>query len=254
MEKIHPPKKPQPNLIFGRHPVVDALQSGTPMDKLLLQQGTRGEFEKEIRHLARQFNVPLQVIPKERMNKWTRKNHQGIIGLLSLLTYYRIEDVLPTIYEQSKTPLLVIMDGVTDVRNFGAIARSAEVSGAQAIIIPKKGSAQINADAIKTSAGALTKIAVCREHSLIRTIEFLQMSGIQVLASDLKGSKKVFDLDLSLPTALVVGAEGDGVSKAVLQQVDERFIIPQPGTTDSLNVSVATGIMLYEAVRQRYAT
>jgi len=250
MEKSRKPN-PKPNLIFGRHPVVDALKSGTSIDKLLLQQGSRGEFEKEIRHLSRQFNIPLQVIPKERMNKWTRKNHQGIIGLLSLLTYYKIEDVLPTVYEQSKTPLFVILDGVTDVRNFGAIARSAEVCGAQALIIPKKGSAQINADAIKTSAGALTKIAVCRENSLITTIEFLQMSGIQVLASDLQGTKKVQEIDFTLPTALVVGSEGEGVSKAVLQKVDERFIIPQVGTTDSLNVSVAAGIMLYEAVRQR---
>lgn len=243
--------KHQPNIIFGRHPVVEALKSGTPVDKLFLQQGTRGEFEKEIRYLSRYFNVPLQVIPKERMAKWTRKNHQGIIGLLSLLPYYQIEDVLPMIYEQSKTPLLLILDGVTDVRNFGAIARTAEVCGAQALIIPKKGSAQINADAIKTSAGALTKISVCRENSLIKTIEFLQLSGIQVIASDLKGDAAIYDLDFTMPTAIVIGAEGEGVSRAVLEKVDQRFIIPQVGTTDSLNVSVATGMMLYEAMRQR---
>lgn len=239
------------SIIFGRHPVMDALKTGTPFDKLLLQQGIRGEFEKEIRYLSRRFNTPLQVIPKERMSKFTRGNHQGVIGILSLVTYYKIEDVLPLIYEKSETPLLVILDGVTDVRNFGAIARSAEVCGAHALIISKKGNAPITADSLKTSAGALTKIPVCRETSLKAVIEYLQMSGIQVLASDLKGEKYVDQVDLTMPTALVIGSEGSGVSRNILQQVDERFIIPQVGTTDSLNVSVAAGIMFYETMRQR---
>lgn len=239
------------SLIFGRHPVIDAIQSGTPFDKLVLQKGTRGELEKEIRHLSKKFNIPLQYVPKERMAGMTSGNHQGILGFLSLITYYKIEDVLPMIYEKSETPLLLLLDGVTDVRNFGAIARSAEVCGAHAIIIPQKGAAQINADAIKTSAGALTKIPVCRESSLINTIEYLQMSGIHVVASDLKGEKLLPKMDFTQPLAIVMGSEWDGVSKAVLDKVNERFIIPQVGTTDSLNVSVATGIILYESVRQR---
>ena len=239
------------NIIYGRHPVLDAVKNGTPFDKILLQQGTRGEFEKEVRFLSRKHQIPLQVIPKERMAKFTRGNHQGIIGLLSLITYQRLENILPMIYEQSQTPLILLLDGVTDVRNFGAIARSAEICGVHALVIPQKKSAQINSEALKTSAGALTKIPVCREGSLINTIEYLQQSGIPVLASSLRATKKLYDLDLSGPVALVVGSEGEGISKAVAQKVDQPFIIPQVGTTDSFNVSVATGIMLYEVMRQR---
>jgi len=239
-------------LIYGRHPVVDAIKTGTTMDKVLLQQGTRGEFEKEIRHLCKQFNVPLKVVPKERLSKFTRGNHQGIIGVISLVTYYRLEDVLPMIYEKSETPLIVLLDGVTDVRNFGAIARSAECCGAHALVIPKKGAAQINGEALKTSAGALTNIPICRETSLIAAIEYLKLSGIKVLASDLKASKNIFELELSEPVALVIGSEGEGVSSSVLRAVDQNFIIPQKGMTDSFNVSVASGIMLYEVLRQRH--
>lgn len=242
----------QKNIIFGRHPVVDAIRSGTPIDKLILQQGTRGEFEKEIRQLSRKFNIPLQVVPKERMGKFTRSNHQGIIGLLSAITYYKLEDVLPMIYEKSETPLILILDGVTDVRNFGAIARTAECSGVHAIVIPQKGSAQINADAIKTSAGALTKIPVCRERNIKGVIEFLQLSGIQVLASDLQAKKVIYELDMTLPTALIIGSEHKGIHPTTRDKADETFIIPQKGTTDSFNVSVAAGMMLYEVLRQRF--
>lgn len=241
----------QKNTIYGRHPVVDAIKSGSTFDKLILQQGIRGEFEKEIRWLSRQHRIPLQVVPKERMGKFTKGNHQGIIGLLSLIAYQRLENILPLIYEQSEVPLILLLDGVTDVRNFGAIARSAEICGVHALVIPQKKSAQINAEALKTSAGALTRISVCREGSLIKAIEYLQQSGIPVLASDLQASQKIFELDLTAPVALVVGSEGEGISKAVAKQVDQRFIIPQIGATDSFNVSVATGIMLYEVMRQR---
>ncbi len=238
-------------LIFGRHPIVDAIESGKAIDKLFLQQGIRGEFEKKIRKLSKQFNIPLQVVPKERLARFTRGNHQGIVGYLALVDYYKVEDVLPMIYERGETPLFLILDGVTDVRNFGAIARSAVCCGVHAIIIPSKGVAQINADAIKASAGTLPKIAICRVHSLIRAIQELQLSGVQVLASDLKATEQLAAMDFGLPTAIVLGAEGEGVSKAVLGVVDKNFIIPQQSTTDSFNVSVATGIMLYEATRQR---
>ncbi len=238
-------------IIYGRHPVVDTIRSGKPVDKLLLQQGIRGDFEKEIRHLCRDFDIPFKVVPKDRLNKFSNGNHQGVIALLSPIQYFKIEDVLPMVYEQSKTPLFLLLDEVTDVRNFGSIARSAEVCGADAIIIPSKGAARINADALKTSAGALTKIPVCRSSSLMNAIEYLQLSGIQILASSLKGEKKLYDLDLQVPTAFIIGSEGEGVSSALLRKADEQFIIPQLGETDSLNVSVATGIMLYEVMRQR---
>lgn len=238
-------------IIYGRHPVLEAMHAGKPIHKVLFQEGIRGEFEKEVRHTCKQYDVPMQVVPKERLNKFVRGNHQGIIGFISLAEFVDIENLLPTIFEQDKTPLLLLLDGITDVRNFGAIARSAEVCGAQAIIQPAKNAAHINEDALKTSAGALTRIPVCRVSSLITTIEFLQNSGVQVVASDLTGRKKIMEIDFTLPTAIVLGSEGEGVSHAVLRKVNERFIIPQVGQTDSFNVSVAAGIMLYETVRQR---
>lgn len=244
--------KHKPDLIYGRHPVVDAIQAGTSIDKLVLQQGTRGDFEKEIRQLARTFDIPLQYVPKERMNKMTKGNHQGIIGFLSLITYYKIEDVMPLIFERGEIPLLLILDGITDVRNLGAIARSAEAFGAHALIIPQKGSAQINAEAMKTSSGALAKIPVCRVNSLVNTTQFLKDYGIQIVASDLQGDTSLASLTLSDGVAFVLGAEGDGISKSMLECADIRFSIPQRGTTDSLNVSVAAGVMLYEVVRQRH--
>jgi len=238
-------------LIYGRHPVMDAIEAGTPFDKIILQNGIQRDFEISIKQLSKQHNIPLQIVPKDRLNKIAGGNHQGIVGFLSLVTYYKLEDVLPTVYEKSEVPLFLLLDGVTDVRNFGAIARSAEICGVQAMVVPKKGSAQINSDSLKTSAGALSKLMVCKENSLAGAIEFLQMSGVQVIASDLQANDFVYDLDLTVPLAIIIGSEGKGVSAAVLEKVDQRFIIPQKGTTDSFNVSVATGIILYEVMRQR---
>ncbi|MFK8100968.1 MAG: 23S rRNA (guanosine(2251)-2'-O)-methyltransferase RlmB [Saprospiraceae bacterium] len=243
-------KKKTP-LLFGKHPVIDAIKAGKDIDKLLLERGTGGDFEKEIRRLSKAHNIPLQVVPRERMDRWTRSNHQGIIGLLSLVKYYHIEAILPQLFEKSEVPLLLVLDGVTDVRNFGAIARSAELCGVHAIIIPESGAAQINGDAIKTSAGALNDILICRERSLMKSIEYLQLSGVQVMASNLGAQTNLHELDLTQATALVIGSEGKGISKPVLKIVDQDFMIPQQGKTDSFNVSVATGIMLYETMRQR---
>ncbi len=237
--------------IYGRHPVTEAIRSGQTIDKVLLQQGTRGEFEKEIRHLCKAAGIPMQVVPREKLSQIVSGNHQGVIALVSLGTYYALEDLLPNIFERSQTPLLLLLDGVTDVRNFGAIARTAECMGAQALVVPQKGSALINADAMKASAGALSKIPVCRERSLSKAVELLQQSGVRVYASDLQAEQCVFELDFRHPTAFLLGSEGAGVSPALLRQADARFIIPQSGETDSLNVSVAAGMMLYEATRQR---
>ena len=239
------------NQVFGRHPVIEAINSGKTIDKVLLQQDAAGEMAREIRKLCKEKFIPLQMVPKERLNRFVRGNHQGVMCWLSLIEYQKLEDVLPAIYERSETPLILLLDGVTDVRNFGAIARSAEVLGAHAIVIPRKKSAQITPDAIKTSAGALFEIPVCREPSIIASIGFLQQSGVQVFASDLKARRDMKEVDFSVPCALVIGAEDRGVSRSLLQVVDKTFIIPQSGKTDSLNVSVATGIMLYEVMRQR---
>lgn len=238
-------------LIYGRHPVIDAIRNGTALEKLLLQQGTRGDLEKEVRKLSKEFGIPVQYVPKEKMNRLVKGNHQGLIGMVSIITYYRLEDLLPMLFEKSETPLIVLLDGVTDVRNLGAIARSAECCGAHALVIPQKGSAQINAEAIKASAGALTQLPVCREQSMTTAMSTLAQSGIPVFASSLKGEKLLHEIDLKGPVAVVVGSEGDGISQAVEQDADALFKIPQKGTTDSFNVSVAAGIILYEAMRQR---
>jgi len=231
--------------------VIEAINSGKTIDKVLLQQDAAGEMAREIRKLCKEKFIPLQMVPKERLNRFVRGNHQGVMCWLSLIEYQSLEDLLPSIYEKSEVPLLLLLDGVTDVRNFGAIARSAEVFGAHAIVIPRKKSAQITPDAIKTSAGALLEIPVCRESSIIAAIEFLQQSGVQVYASDLKSRREMKELDLTVPCAMIIGAEDRGVSRSLLQVVDKTFLIPQAGKTDSLNVSVATGIMMYEAMSQR---
>ena len=239
------------SMIYGRHPVMEALKSGQAFDKILFQQGVRGPLEKEVRELGRRFRVPVQVIPKERMNKIVSGNHQGIIGFLSLISYYRLDDVLPMVYEQSETPLFLVLDGITDVRNIGAIARSAACCGVHALIIPKKGSAPISAEAIKSSAGALTKLPVCRESSLQNALGTLKLSGVQIFASSLRASKKLYELDLTVPAAIIIGSEGKGVHPSLLKIADETFIIPQKSEMDSFNASVAAGIILYESIKQR---
>ena len=238
-------------MIFGRHPVLDAIKSGKTVDKVVIQQGFKGPIEIEIRHLCKDRRIPLQQLPKERIARMVDGNHQGVVAFLSLIEYQKLEDILPQIYEQSKVPLFLLLDGITDVRNFGAIARTAEAMGVNAIVIPRKKSAQINSDAIKVSAGALLQIPVCKEASIVAAVEFLKNSGVQVYASDLYAEKGIHHVDFTVPTAIIIGAEDRGVSPSILKMVNETFIIPQVGKTDSLNVSVATGIMLYEVVMQR---
>ena len=238
-------------LIYGKHPVLDALRDGTDFEKIYLQTGTRGELEKTVRQLTRDRKIPIQYVPKIKLDKLTRQNHQGIIGTRALIKYYTLEDVLPGIFENGDNPLLIILDGVTDVRNMGAIARSAEAFGAQALVIAQQGGGQINSDSIKTSAGALQRLAVCREKSLVKAVGWLQVNGVQVYATDLNGSQPISKVDFTGPTALVVGSEGAGVSPAILKQADDRIIIPQIGESESLNVSVATGVLLYEVSQQR---
>ncbi len=239
------------NMIYGRHPVMEALENGRIFEKVLLLNALRGDFEKRVRSLCKEANVPMQVVPKEKLNSITKKNHQGIIAFVSPIPFYELEDILPMIYEKGETPLIIIVDGVTDVRNIGAMARSAQAAGAHALVIPKKGSAQINEEAMKTSAGALNNLPVCRTNSLMQAVEFLQNIGIQVIAADLKGEKMLYELSLNGPLAIVMGDENKGVNRMLLEQVDHIFRIPMRGTTDSFNVSVATGIILYEVMRQQ---
>lgn len=240
------------NLIYGHHPVVEAIRSGKAVEKVFFQQGVRGELEKEIRHLAKEYDIPLQVVPKEKLNKLAGGNHQGVAAYLALIEFISIEDVVPFVFEQGQSPLLLLLDSVSDVRNFGAICRSAECMGVHSVVIPQSGSAPANEDAMKASAGALARIRISRVRSLFSTVEWLQQSGIQVVATALsERAEPLYEVDFNLPTAILMGSEGTGVHPKLLKMSDRVIKIPQATDFDSLNVSVAAGIVLYEAIRQR---
>ncbi len=240
------------NLIYGHHPVTEAIRAGKAVEKVFFQQGERGEMEKEIRHLTKEYGITLQVVPKEKLNKMVKGQHQGVVAYLALVEYQSLEDVLPFVFESGEVPLLVMLDNVTDVRNFGAICRSAECAGAHAVIVPQSGSALANEEAMKASAGALARMRLCRVRSLFSTLEWLQECGVQVVATALsERSEPLYAADLTLPTAILMGAEGEGVHPKLLRMSDKVVKIPQANDFDSYNVSVATGIVLYEVQRQR---
>jgi 23S rRNA (guanosine2251-2'-O)-methyltransferase len=239
------------DFIYGRHPVLEGLQRGDEFEKIMLQQGTRGEFEKEVRGICRDRNIPLQIVPKEKLQSYTQKNHQGVIGITSPLAYQELETIFEAVKAKNEIPMFVLLDAVTDVRNIGAIARSAEISGVHALVVSKKNVASINAEAMKASAGALNLLSVCRVSSLMAAVEYLQAQGVQVVAAEMEAKKLVRHVDFSLPTAVVMGAEGRGINNDLLRKMNETFRIPMLGKTESFNVSVATGIVLYEAMRQR---
>lgn len=237
--------------IFGLRPVIEAIEAGKTIDKLFVQKGLKGEIFAELRRLISLYEIPTQYVPVEKLNRLTRKNHQGVYAFLSPIEFHQIENLLPQIYEEGKNPFLLILDRVSDVRNFGAIARTAECVGVNAIIIPQKGSASVNADAIKTSTGALYNIPVCKEVSLRKVFQYLQQSGIQIVSATEKAKDYIYDADYSVPTAIVMGSEEDGISDDLLKISDKIVKLPMIGKTSSLNVSVACGAFLYEVVRQR---
>lgn len=239
------------NLIFGTRAVIEALKAGKDIEKILVQKGLSNELYNQLRQALRGNTVPIQFVPPEKLKRITDKNHQGVVAYLTEITYYNTEDLLSQVFENGKTPLVLILDRVTDVRNFGAIARSAECAGVDFIIIPSRGAAQINGDAIKTSAGALHRLKVCREDNLKTTIEYLKESGLQVIACHEKTDKLIYDADFTRPTVVIMGSEENGISNEYLKRSDMQVKIPMPGEIASLNVSVATGIVLFEAVKQR---
>ncbi|MDJ1470532.1 23S rRNA (guanosine(2251)-2'-O)-methyltransferase RlmB [Cytophagaceae bacterium DM2B3-1] len=240
------------DLVFGIRAVIETIRAGKEIDKLLIQRdlSTAGNLA-ELLQAAHEFNVPISRVPKERLDRVTRKNHQGVIAFVSAVNYAKLHNVISDVYERGLVPLILILDRVTDVRNFGAIARTAECAGAHAIVIPAKGAAQINADAVKTSSGALNFIPVCREESLVRTVSFLQESGLQVIGCTEKAEKLLYESDLTVPTAIIMGSEEDGITNELIRKVDALVKIPEAGQISSLNVSVAAGVMIYEAIRQR---
>jgi len=241
----------QDTFIFGIHAVKEAISAGRDIDKVLVRRGAGSDLFKELLGELRRFDIPVQQVPLEKLNRITRKNHQGVIAWLSQVTYSDITSILPTIYESGEDPLILLLDGVSDVRNFGAIARSAECAGVHAIVIPFTGSAAINSDAIKTSAGALHRIPVCRQRDLVTAARFLRDSGLRLFAATEKAEQVVYRTDMTGPAGIIMGSEDRGVSNALLKDTDQWVSIPMKGSISSLNVSVAAGILLFEVVRQR---
>ncbi len=239
------------NIIFGIRPVIEAIKAGKEIDRILIQNGLKSENSWELKKLIGELNIPVQYVPLEKLNKVTQKNHQGIICFISEISYQPLENILPMIFEKGRNPLLLILDRITDVRNFGAITRTAECAGVDAIIIPSKGSARINADAVKTSAGAIYKIPICREDNLKNSIEFIKDSGIEIIACTEKATESYSDISYDKPCAIILGSEDDGISPEYLKRADKKTRIPLSGEIESLNVSVAAGIILFEAVKQR---
>ncbi|SBV97324.1 23S rRNA (guanosine(2251)-2'-O)-methyltransferase RlmB [uncultured Dysgonomonas sp.] len=238
-------------MIFGIRAVIEAIEAGKEIDKVIIRRELQGDLSKELLTLLKSHDVAVQRVPNERLDRFTRKNHQGVIAFLSAITYEKIEDIVPFLYENGKDPFILVLDGITDVRNFGAIARTCEVAGVNAIVIPAKGSVTVNADAVKTSAGALLKIPVCKEPNLTSAIQFLRNSGIKVVAASERGADIYTEIDYTGPIAFVMGAEDTGVANENLRIADNLVKIPQFGTIGSLNVSVAAGVLIYEVIRQK---
>ena len=244
-------KKPKDDFIYGTHPIEEAFDSGKEIDKLLIQKGVRNDAIQSIIQKAKQTETPFQFVPIEKMNRVTRKNHQGIIAYVSNVEYQQLEQVLPLVYENGETPLILILDRITDIRNIGAIARSAECTGVHAIVVPAQNSARINADAVKSSAGAILRVPIVRSFNLKDSIKFLKDSGLQIYAASEKASAIYDEVDYTTPSAVIMGSEEDGVSGEYIKLCDETVKIPMIGETASLNVSVAAGVMLFEVLNQR---
>ena len=239
------------NFIFGTRAVIEAVGTDKQIEKVLIKKEGDNELLKELLSILKKHKIQYQYVPFQKINKITRKNHQGVLAFISPVKFYDINEIVTRVFEAGKTPFIIVVDGVTDVRNFGAIVRTAECSGVDAVLIPEKNSARINADAVKTSAGALHKIPVCRTHTLRKTIEELKMIGLQIISVSEKAEKNYYDIDFKNPTALIFGSEDTGISKSIISLSNEFVKIPILGEIKSLNVSVAASILMYESVRQR---
>ena len=243
-----PARPPQADMAFGVQSVLETLRSGKEIERVLIQ---RELGMSEVQKLATERQVPVQRVPVEKLNRLTGKNHQGVICFVSPIHYAPLHNVLAETFDRGETPLFLVLDRITDVRNFGAICRTAECAGAQGIVVPQRGGAQINADAMKTSSGALNYLPISREEKLYETVRYMKDSGLQLIACTEKADTPLYALDMSLPTAILMGSEEDGISPELLRLVDHKVRIPLMGKVESLNVAAATAIILYEAVRQR---
>lgn len=239
------------NMVYGTRAIIESLSTDREIERVLIQKGIQNELISSLTRELSQRGIPFSKVPLEKLNRLTKKNHQGAIAFISPIIYQNLDNIISQVFESGKNPLILVLDRVTDVRNFGAIARTAECAGVDAIVIPAKGGAQINADAVKTSAGGLNHIPVCREDNLKNALDYLKNSGLKVVACTEKADKNLYDIELSQPLAVLMGSEEDGISPAYLDKSDEQVFIPMFGKIDSLNVSVSTGVILYEAIRQR---
>jgi len=243
------PKKS--SLVFGRSAIIQALQSGQQLDRIYLDAKAQGQDINEIKRLAAQNAVPVNYVPVAKLNSFNISDHEGCVAQIAIVHYQDLQQVISFVVEKGEIPLFLMLDGITDIRNIGGIARTAYCTGVHAIIIPDKGVGALNEDAIQTSAGALEKITVCRVNSLMKAVDELHLNGIKVFASEMTADKNVFDCDFKEPCAIVMGSEEKGIYPALLKICDEKIKIPMKGDFESLNVSVATGIILYEMMRQR---
>lgn len=244
-------KKVNTDMIFGIRAIIETINSEKEIDKLFIQKGLSNPLIKELIQTAKRFNVPIAQVPGEKLNRFTRKNHQGAVAFVSAVKYASLDNIIDQCYQKGKEPFILILDRVTDVRNFGAIARTAECAGVDAIVIPTRGSAAVNSDAMKTSAGALNYLPICRTENLKITIDFLKNNGIQIIACTEKTDQSIYDVDYTNPVAIMLGSEEDGISGEYLKLADQKGKIPMRGNIDSLNVSVSAAVAIYEAVRQK---
>ena len=244
-------KEDSENIVIGIRPVIEAIKADKEIDRVFIQNGLRSELFRELMTLLKSLNIPYKYVPVVKLNKITRKNHQGIIAYVSPVDFSSIEELIPSIYERGEEPFTLILDKITDVRNFGAILRTAESAGINGVLIPAQGAALLNSGTIKSSAGAIFNVTICRTDNLKLTIDFLKNSGLKIASATEKGAELYYKSDLTGPIAIIMGSEDSGVSQEYLKRSDEKLMIPMVGKTESLNVSVAAGIILFEAVRQR---
>ena len=237
--------------IIGRQPLIEAIQAGVAIDKIMLQKNATSEVANQIRLLSKENNIPLQFVPIEKLNGLTRLNHQGVIAFAALIKYYSLQEVIDFTVSKGETPLFLMLDGITDVRNIGAIARTALCCGVHAIIIPDKGVGALNEETLKASAGAIEHIHICRVNSLMKSVDELHSNGIKVFASEMKATTALHKINLTEPCCIILGSEEKGIYPALIKICDEQFNITMKGTFESLNVSVASGMILYEAMQQR---
>ncbi|MDE6256581.1 MAG: 23S rRNA (guanosine(2251)-2'-O)-methyltransferase RlmB [Muribaculaceae bacterium] len=239
------------NYIYGIRAVIEAIDSGKNIDKVLVRRDLSGDLSRELMAKIKEYGTVMQKVPVDKLNRITMKNHQGVIAILSPVSYQKLENLVPLFYEEGRNPLILVLDGITDTRNFGAIGRTADCAGIDAIVIPERNSVSVTPDAMKTSAGALLYVPVCRERSTLDAVKFLKANGYRIVGATEKGAEDYTKADYTVPVAIVMGNEETGISNEVLRQCDDLAAIPICGNIGSLNVSVAAGVMLYEAVRQR---